>query len=194
MFDLFFSSFALVLMIHHGATAYAAPLSPPKPTAIVFGAGLASKKTPSVVLKDRLDTAYDLYHKGVVSSVFLSGDSTIPSHDEVGVMKTYLLKKGIPNVALIQDPQGVDTYSTCIHAKKDLDSLPVILVTQSFHMPRAQYLCEGVGLKVTQAIADKREYKPENAIREKKAMAKAWLQINTDIPADQMQRLEDIVE
>ncbi|MEK7103335.1 MAG: YdcF family protein [Patescibacteria group bacterium] len=192
MTSFFFSLIALFKIL---TLAVSTPIpTPPKPVAVVFGAGLASQQQPSVVLRDRLDTAYELYAKGVVTSIFLSGDSTKKEHDEVGVMKSYLVKKGIPESAFILDTQGIDTYTTCLHAKKDRSLDEVILVTQGFHMPRAEYLCEGVGLQVTQGIADKRTYDPKNEEREKKAMAKAWLQLNTDIAPDQMELLESIVE
>ncbi|MDP2656455.1 MAG: YdcF family protein [bacterium] len=165
-----------------------------KPIALVFGAGLASSATPSLVLQDRLDTAYDLYTDEKVDTLLLSGDSTLSSHDEVGVMKAYLIKKGIPEDKLSVDPQGVDTYTTCLHAKNDFGAHDVILVTQGFHMPRAQYLCEGVGLTVQVTIADRRTYDPVNDEREKRAMTKAWLQLNTGIDAQQLDQLEKIAE
>jgi vancomycin permeability regulator SanA len=59
--------------------------------AIVFGAGIIDNKTPNDMLKDRLDTAYNLYLNGKVEKLLLSGDNSEEDYNEPQVMYDYLV-------------------------------------------------------------------------------------------------------
>src|SRR3989304_4421256 len=63
------------------------PRAPAPPTAIVFGAGLVRSGAPSPVLADRVQAAADLYRRGVVSRILLSGSARGPTYDEPGAMR-----------------------------------------------------------------------------------------------------------
>ena len=43
--------------------------------AIVFGAGLRRDGSPTAILKDRVETAADLYFSGKVEKILMSGDN-----------------------------------------------------------------------------------------------------------------------
>lgn len=116
------------------------------PTAIVFGAGLNSKNTPSAILSARIRAAAALYHAGKVKNILLSGDGLDQYHNEPAAMRALALKLGVPAHDLILDYAGNDTYHTCLNAKDIFDIEEAILVTQRFHLPRALFICSNLGV------------------------------------------------
>ena len=76
---------------------------------LVLGAGLRNGK-PSPVLKDRLDTAYEVYENGASNKIIVSGDHGTKTYDEVNVMKDYLTNKGVPSEDIFMDHSGFSTY------------------------------------------------------------------------------------
>jgi vancomycin permeability regulator SanA len=121
--------------------------------AMVLGAGIVSNQIPSGVLRERLDTAIDLYQKGTVQQILVTGDNRAFDYDEPKVMRNYLLSKNIPDNRITQDFAGRRTYDSCWRAKNVFKVDKVVLITQGFHMPRTAYLCKSVGLQVELAIA-----------------------------------------
>lgn len=119
----------------------------PMGVAIVFGAGLQRDGQPAAVLRDRLDTAIELYQAGKVGGLLMSGHDPEPT-----VMRAYALQYGIPAEAIRLDHGGLRTYDTCYRAVDHFQLTEAILVTQSFHLPRALYICSVLGLE-TQGVA-----------------------------------------
>ncbi len=132
--------------------------APKRRAAIVFGAGLQRDGTPSPVLRDRVETAADLYFAGKVEKILLSGDNRFLYYNEPGSMMDYALSLGVPKDALVLDYAGRRTYDTCYRAKEIFGLNDVLLVTQSFHLPRALFTCQNLGLQAVGVVADRREY------------------------------------
>lgn len=114
---------------------------------MVPGAGLLVDGTPSSPLRDRLDTAALLYWDGKVEKILLTGDNRFEYYNEPGAMHDYLIQKGIPEDALVLDYAGRRTYDSCYRAKEIFGLDELIIVTQSYHLPRATFLCNQLGLK-----------------------------------------------
>ena len=119
---------------------------PERDVAIVFGAEVLPNKTPSSYLKARLDLAYELWRTGKVKVVLVSGDNGDVHYNEPDVMRTYLLRRGIPDSKVVADYAGFDTYDTCVRALRIFGVTSATLVTQSYHIPRALATCRTVGL------------------------------------------------
>lgn len=132
--------------------------APRKRVAIVFGAGLWRDGTPTPVLQDRVATAADLYFSGRVEKLLMSGDNRTASYNEPKAMQAYALKLGIPQEAVVLDYAGRRTYDTCYRARDIFGVDDVILVTQRFHLPRALYTCNLLGIKAIGVPADRRSY------------------------------------
>ena len=64
-----------------------------------------------------------------------------------------MLSKGIPDDDIIKDFAGRRTHDSCWRAKNVFNIEKAYLVTQAFHLPRAVYLCESVGIDTKIAIA-----------------------------------------
>ena len=154
---------------------------PPGKVAVVFGAGIrAESLSPTAVLQDRIKAAAELYQSGKVEQILLSG-AGVEGGLEVEVMEQYALESGIPAEALLLDPLGVRTYATCQQARDTFGLDDVVLVTQNFHLPRALFLCNSLGVNSVGLSADLRPYSPLSrstwAVREALATAYAWLEV-----------------
>ncbi len=125
---------------------YAASDVPTTPVAIVFGAGLRPDGGPSTFLRYRLDVALELYEKGKVEVILVSGDNRTTDHDEPTAMRDYLVGKGVPEDRIVRDYAGRDTYDTCVRARRIFAVPSAVLVTQDYHLPRALAVCNAVGL------------------------------------------------
>ena len=145
--------------LYAGSRLYNPDDSPVERIAIVFGAGLYRDGSPTPVLRDRVATAVDLYREGKVEKLLMSGDNSSPGHNEPGAMRTYALGLGIPDEDLILDYAGRRTYDTCYRAREIFDLDSAILVTQAFHLPRAIYTCNLLGVSAIGVPADLRQYR-----------------------------------
>jgi vancomycin permeability regulator SanA len=115
-----------------------------RPVALVLGAGLRTDGWPTLLLARRLDIAADLYHRGTVDAVLVSG-----ADDEAASMRTYLLAAGVPDAKIVGDPAGFRTWDSCVRAREVYGVRSAIVVTQEFHLPRAVVLCGAAGIDAT---------------------------------------------
>ncbi|MCW2919996.1 MAG: hypothetical protein JWN52_8064 [Actinomycetia bacterium] len=118
---------------------------PAAPVAVVMGAGLEGGK-PSPFLAGRLRTTMDLYHRGKVRAILVTGDNSRKGYDEPSAMRDFLVAKGVPADRIVLDYAGFDTWDSCARAKKIFGVNRAIVVTQKFHLPRAVALCRSAGI------------------------------------------------
>ncbi len=154
---------------------------PAKPVAVVFGAGYWPSGALSMVLKDRLDAAIDLYHDGKVQKLLFSGDNRFVDYNEPAKMLEYALMQGVPRSDIVLDYAGRRTYDTCYRARDIFRVHDVVLVTQRYHLPRALNTCRALGLKAVGYIADRQAYPRRDLVwywlRETVALWRSWWDI-----------------
>ena len=126
---------------------------------IVFGAGITKDGRPTAVLKDRVMAAVELYNAGKIQYLLMSGDNRFENYNEPLAMKNYAMELGVPEENIIMDFAGRRTYDTCYRAKYVFGIDEAILITQQFHLPRAIFLAEHLGMKVTGYASDIRTYR-----------------------------------
>ena len=136
----------------------------PKPVAVVFGAGLWRDGSPTPVLRDRVQTAADLYFAGKVEKILMSGDNRFIEYNEPAAMQAYALELGVPAEDIVLDYAGRRTYDTCYRVGHIFELENVILVTQAFHLPRAIYTCNALGINANGIIADQRQYRRRSLV------------------------------
>ncbi len=155
--------------------------APVEPVAIVFGAGLQRSGRPAAVLYDRIASAVELYHAGRVSQLLMSGDGLTPGRNEPEAMKRTAVELGVPAEAVWTDYEGIDTYASCQRARDAFAVQRALLVTQSFHLPRALFTCDALGIAATGVSADRRAYRQSSLtfwnLREVFATANAWWEL-----------------
>jgi SanA protein len=88
----------------------------------------------------------------------MSGDNSYIEYNEPGAMREYALALGVPDEAIVLDYAGRRTYDTCYRAREIFGIKEAILVTQNFHLPRALYVCNFLGIRAYGVPADQRRY------------------------------------
>lgn len=149
----------LVTMVYAFSRTYSTETSPVRPVAIVFGAGLRRDGTPTLVLRDRVETAVELYKQGKVSKLLMSGDNRFEYYNEPEAMRQYARQLGIPDEDIVMDYAGRRTYDTCYRAGAIFGIKQAVLVTQLFHLPRAIYTCNNLGVEAVGVEADRTYYR-----------------------------------
>ncbi len=144
---------------------------------IVLGAGVRPDGTPSDMLLDRLKTGVLAYNSGVSSKIIMSGDHGRKDYDEVNTMKNYALNNGIASVDVFMDHAGFSTYDSMYRARDIFDVKKAVVVTQKYHLYRALYLAESMGIDCIGLSADLNKYRNQESreLREIVARSKDFL-------------------
>lgn len=124
---------------------------------IVLGAGIWGDK-PSPMLEDRLLEAISLYQNNVSSKIIMSGDHGRKEYDEVNTMKNFAIEKGVPSEDIFMDHAGFSSYDSVYRAKEIFKAEKVIIVTQKYHLYRALYIANQLGIEAYGVGADPRKY------------------------------------
>lgn len=125
--------------------------------AVVFGAKVHEGGTLSHMLQDRMDTAIALYNEGKVQKLLVSGDGR-GEWSETKHMKLYAIANGVAAEDVLEDGEGFSTIETVTRAKELFGIEKCVLVTQKYHLYRAIYAAESLGMDVVGASADVRTY------------------------------------
>ncbi len=125
---------------------------------LILGAGVRNDKRPSHMLEDRLLRGIELYEQGVADRLLMSGDHGQIDYDEVNVMKQFAIDKGIPSEHIFMDHAGFSTYESMYRAKEIFTAEKILVVTQEYHLYRALYIADALGLTAYGVDADLRTY------------------------------------
>jgi SanA protein len=148
-----------IFLLYAQPRTFSVDAVPARRVAVVFGAGLWRDGTPTPVLQDRVRTAADLYFAGKVEKLLMSGDNRFVNYNEPESMRQFAIQLGVPDADIVLDYAGRRTYDTCYRARDIFQTGPVILVTQGFHLPRALYLCNMLGVDAVGVPADLQYYR-----------------------------------
>ncbi|MDE6141551.1 MAG: YdcF family protein, partial [Bacilli bacterium] len=124
---------------------------------LVLGAGVRNGE-PSKMLKERLDTGIEIYNEGLISTFIMSGDHGQVNYDEVNVMKNYALDNDIPSSAVFMDHAGFSTYDSLYRAKYVFGVKKVLIVTEKYHLYRALFIADRLGIEAKGVDATKEIY------------------------------------
>ena len=124
---------------------------------LVLGAGIR-ENAPSPMLEDRLLTSVELYNNNSESKIVVSGDHGKINYDEVNVMKDYLIEKGISSENIFMDHAGFSTYDSLYRVKEIFKAEKIVIVTQEYHLYRALYIANQLGIEAYGVGADPRQY------------------------------------
>lgn len=146
---------------------------------LILGAGVWANNTPSPMLNDRLLQGIELYELGASDKLLMSGDHGSEDYDEVNVMKGFAIERGVPSEDIFMDHAGFSTYESMYRARDVFKAKKIIIVTQGYHLYRALYDAEGLGLEAYGVAADPREYAGQSyrEFRESLARVKDFLYV-----------------
>lgn len=125
---------------------------------LVLGCQVKDDGTPSDMLKDRLTRGIEVYNLGAAPKLLMSGDHGREEYDEVGTMKQYAIDAGISSEDIFMDHAGFSTYESVYRAKEIFEADKVIIITQEYHLYRALYIAEKLGVEAYGIASDYHTY------------------------------------
>lgn len=130
---------------------------------LVLGCGVRADGSPSDMLYDRLLRGVELYDAGAAPKLLMTGDHGQENYDEVDVMKSFAVDAGIPSEDVFMDHAGFSTYESMYRAKEIFQAKKIIIVTQQYHLYRAIYIAERLGMEAYGVASDYRTYSGQTA-------------------------------
>lgn len=125
---------------------------------LVLGCGVRDDGSPSGMLNDRLLQGIALYNAGVSDRLLMSGDHGRVDYDEVNLMKQFAIDHGVPSEDIFMDHAGFSTYESMYRARDIFQVNKIIIVTQRYHMYRALYVAQAMGMEAYGVESDPRQY------------------------------------
>lgn len=114
---------------------------------MVLGAGIEPDGSPSPILKERLDTAIELYHNHNAKQIIVSGGID-EAQSEISAMYNYLIDNDIPEENVLCDTLGVNTFASINNLTEVYHAKSAIIVSQRFHLYRAVFIAKHLDLQV----------------------------------------------
>lgn len=150
---------------------------------LVLGAGVQGT-TLSHMLEDRVKTGINLYELGSAPKILMSGDHGQDDYDEVNAMKDYAKEQGVPSEDIFMDHAGFSTYESMYRARDIFGCKKIIIISQEYHLHRAIYIAEYLGLEAYGVDSQLRPYAVDtniyNTIREFLARNKDFLYVRLE--------------
>lgn len=125
---------------------------------LVLGCQVKEDGEPSHMLRDRLQRGVELYESGAAKKLLMSGDHGRTDYNEVQTMKQYAIDEGIASSDIFMDHAGFSTYESIYRAKKVFGVEKMIIVTQEYHLCRALYIAEQLGVEAYGVASDYHTY------------------------------------
>ncbi|HHY82215.1 MAG TPA: DUF218 domain-containing protein [Clostridiales bacterium] len=138
---------------------------------LILGAGVWGSR-PSHMLEDRLLQGIELYKSGVSDRLLMSGDHGRKDYDEVNTMKRFAVESGVPSEHVFMDHAGFSTYESMYRARDIFLVKKVIVITQEYHMHRALYIANKLGLDAYGVPSDFRIYAGQEYREKREVLAR----------------------
>ena len=133
---------------------------------------------PALIIGEfRLDLAIELYQSGASDRLLMSGDHSRKDYDEVSAMRNYAADRQVALSHIFLDHAGFSTYESLYRARDIFGAERILIVTQRYHLYRALYIADALGLEARGVAADARSYarQPYYTLREIAARSKDFL-------------------
>lgn len=130
---------------------------------LVLGCKVKSSGEPSAMLHDRLQRGVELYKTGAAPKLLMSGDHGMVTYNEVQSMKQFAVDYGIASEDVFMDHAGFSTYESIYRARDVFQAKKIIIVTQKYHLYRALYIAQALGVEAYGVNADYRNYSGQTA-------------------------------
>jgi len=108
---------------------------------------LLSNGNVNLYYKYRLRAAIELFKKGKITHILVSGDNSTKAYDEPTDFKDDLIRAGIPESSIYLDYAGFRTLDSMVRAKEVFGQDEFTVISQKFHNERAVYLAEHFDIK-----------------------------------------------
>ena len=144
---------------------------------MVLGCQVKEGGEPSHMLRDRLQRGVETYQYGASEKLLMSGDHGRTDYNEVETMKQYAIDEGIESEDIFMDHAGFSTYESIYRAKEVFGVKKMVIITQEYHLYRALYIAEKLGIEAYGVASDYHIYAGQSMrdLREVLARAKDFV-------------------
>lgn len=112
----------------------------------VLGALVRSDGSLSLMLKDRMDRALEVFDDFKAEYLILTGDGKA-KYSETSAMSDYAVKYGVGGESIIIDNEGYSTYESVDNIKKMINNGDkVIFISQKYHLYRTLFIAKELGI------------------------------------------------
>lgn len=126
---------------------------------VVLGAKVNSKNQLSLMLKDRLDKGIEVFNYNISDTLLMSGDGVSSDNNETRAMVNYAKLMEVPIINIKEDTRGLSTYESMYRLKHVYNYKKVVVVTQKYHLYRAIYIANELGIEAYGVSAREKEYR-----------------------------------
>ena len=160
---------------------------------LVLGAGIENNGEICEMLMDRLKKAIDLSSGIEEAKILLSGNHGKCDFDEAAAMKSYIMNisSDIEEENIFLDHSGFSTYESIYRARSIYKVNKMIIVTNYYHLPRALYIADKMGIRAFGIYSDTKDYINIDRYRERELLAQVKDFIYTNILKPKPKFLED---
>lgn len=114
---------------------------------------------------DRLLNTLELFHKGIIKKIIITGASGSLSSDlkEADIIKSFLIRIGVPREKIIVENQSKNTHENAIYTELtckelEMDKYSFLLITSDYHMRRSLSCFKKTGLNITPFVKESDEF------------------------------------
>lgn len=147
---LFVAANLWVLGQTHLRIEHTLPLCSGERVGIVFGTSHWTRSgVRNPYFDARMSAAARLLRLGRVDHLLLSGDNRTRFYNEPITMWRDLRGRQVPDADMTLDYAGFSTFDTLSRAREVFGVERALLITQAWHLPRALFIADALGLEVT---------------------------------------------
>jgi SanA protein len=122
-------------------------LIPEKKVGLVLGTSTNLRGgSPNPYFHNRIESAVELYKKGKIKYILVSGDNSTIYYNEPIQMKKALMKRGIPEHVIYLDYAGLRTLDSVVRCREVFKQNSFTIISQRFHNERAVFLARSKGI------------------------------------------------
>jgi vancomycin permeability regulator SanA len=127
--------------------------------AFVLGAAVWQHDKPSPMFEGRIKKSLELYNKGVIGKIQVTGSNAPGELSEAKTAYKYLLRKGVVGSDILIEENSASTHDQIQYLMKNESNYKkrfnnIILISDEFHMVRIKELCKYYKLEVLTVTSD----------------------------------------
>ncbi|MCX7878047.1 MAG: YdcF family protein [Ignavibacteria bacterium] len=124
----------------------------------VLGAAVWGGNRPSPVLRERINKGYELYSKGIIRYIVLTGGGSPGEMTEAEVSKRELLKKGVKEQFILVENKSNSTLEQISYLSKNVYRQNnwnlIVIISDNFHLLRTKQISRFFGLNIYTVSSD----------------------------------------
>lgn len=134
----------------HARIEHEVPLCVSQPVGLVFGtAQWLRKGGPNPYYQARMETSAELLRLNRIQHLLLSGDNRTRYYNEPISMWRSLRHRNVDDKVMTLDYAGFSTFDSVVRAKEVFGADRLMLISQGWHLPRALFIADALGIEAT---------------------------------------------